>query len=81
MPELEKLTHEAFIEKNSSAVEVSHSVCQSKVEDYYWEVDGLQRIITDEFIILLKNTQTQILALTQKAAAHMYDDESDFDPC
>ena len=72
-PELEKMTHEVFIEITPQRWKSVIRHVKDKVEDHYWEVDGLQRIITEEFIIQLKKTQTQtqILALTQKAAAHM----------
>ena len=51
---MERLTHQAFevvIPERWRSL-ITH--VQEKVEDHYWEADGLQSILVDEFIISLE---------------------------
>ena len=54
LKELEKLTHEAFTEITPQWWKSVIRHVKDKVEDHYWEVDGLLRIITEEFTIQLE---------------------------
>ena len=54
LTEMERLTHRAFEEVTPTRWKSLIAHVQEKVEDHYWEVDGLQMELVEEFIISLE---------------------------
>ena len=54
LTEMERLTHCAFEEVTPARWKSLIAHVQEKVEDHYWEVDGLQMELVEEFIISLE---------------------------